>query len=69
MASVTYTVPNISCLHCVHTIESELGQLPGVRRVEADLATKKVSVAFEAPLTESKIVSLLKEINYAPAGT
>jgi copper chaperone CopZ len=55
-------------MHCIHTIESELGQLSGVRRVEADLATKKVSVAFDAPLTESEIVSRLKEINYAPAG-
>lgn len=68
MASATYTVPNISCQHCIHTIESELGKLAGVRQVQADLATKKVSVAFDAPLTEQEIVSLLKEINYAPEG-
>jgi copper chaperone len=68
MTSVTYTIPNISCKHCVHTIESELGQLVGVRRVEADLVTKEVKVAFDPPLTEDDIVSLLKEINYAPAG-
>lgn len=69
MTSVSYTVPSISCLHCIHTIQSEVGRLSGVRQVEADLATKKVSVAFDAPATEEQILSLLKEINYAPAGT
>jgi len=69
MADVTYTVPNISCVHCVHTIESELGQLSGVRRVEADLVGKKVTVSFEPPLTEVEIVALLKDINYAPAAS
>ncbi|MGA2819300.1 MAG: heavy-metal-associated domain-containing protein [Anaerolineales bacterium] len=69
MTSVTYTVPNISCLHCIHTIQSEVGGLSGVRQVEADLATKEVRVAFDAPATEDQILSLLKEINYAPAGT
>jgi copper chaperone len=69
MSSVTYSVPNISCMHCVHTIQSELGRLEGVRQVEADLSTKKVHVTFEAPVTEGQIVSLLKDINYAPAGS
>jgi copper chaperone len=69
MTSVTYSVPNISCMHCVHTIQSELGRLQGVRQVRADVSTKEVQVAFEAPATESQIISLLKEINYAPAGS
>ena len=69
MTSVTYSVPNISCMHCVHTIESELGRLEGVRQVQADVSSKSVRVAFEPPMTESQIISLLKEINYAPAGS
>ena len=31
MNSVTYTVPNMSCKHCVHTIENELSDLQGLR--------------------------------------
>jgi copper chaperone len=37
MTTVTYEVPNISCGHCVHTIEMELGDLAGVRTVNAVL--------------------------------
>ncbi len=30
MTTVTYSIPNISCGHCVHTIQSELSELSGV---------------------------------------
>ena len=44
MAERTFEVPNISCHHCVMTIERELNALEGVRNVKADLDTRKVSV-------------------------
>jgi copper chaperone CopZ len=66
MKTVTYDVPAINCIHCVHTITTELSELPGVKEVQADLATKKVSIEFEAPASEEKIEALLTEINYPP---
>jgi copper chaperone len=66
MSKIEYLVPNISCNHCVHTIKMELGELPGVSRVEAYLDTKKVSVEFQPPATEEQIESTLVEINYSP---
>ena len=68
MSSVTYEVPRISCGHCVHTIQMELSELEGVSKVEASMMDKQVKVEFEAPATEEKIVALLTEINYPPAG-
>ena len=44
MASKTFLVPNISCNHCVMTIERELGELEGVASVDADIETKNVTV-------------------------
>ena len=67
MNTVTYTIPNISCMHCVHTIKSEIGELPGVKSVDANAQTKQATITFDAPATEAKIVEVLKEINYAPA--
>jgi copper chaperone len=67
MKTVTYTVPAIHCGHCTHTIELELGELPGVRSVKADLATKNVSVSFEEPADDEKIRKLLTEIEYPAA--
>ena len=64
MKTVTYSIPNISCGHCVHTIQTEVGELAGVKSVEADVETKKVTITFDSPATEESIVSLLKSINY-----
>lgn len=66
MTTVTYTIPNISCHHCAHTIKNEVSELPGVKSVEIKVDVKQAVIAFEAPASEEKIVSLLKEINYPP---
>jgi copper chaperone CopZ len=67
MTTKTFVVPNISCGHCTHTIESELADVAGVQSVQADQATKQVTVAFDAPATWDEIVATLEEINYPPA--
>jgi copper chaperone len=68
MTTVTYTVPAISCGHCTHTIETEVGELQGVQSVKADEATKKVVITFDTPADETKIKALLSEINYPAEG-
>ena len=68
MTTVTYTVPAISCGHCVHTIENEVGELQGVQSVKAEETTKKVTITFDAPADEAKIKALLAEINYPAEG-
>lgn len=67
MAQVTYTIPGINCKHCVHTIKTEVLELDGVTSVEGDPESKKVTVSYDDPATEQKIVALLQEINYPPA--
>ena len=64
MTTLTLRVPNISCAHCVHTIKIEVGELPGVKKVEADEQTKLVTIAFEKPATRESIEALLAEIDY-----
>jgi len=64
MKTITYSVPNINCGHCVHTIQTEVGDLQGVQSVKADAVSKKVEVTFDAPASEERIKSLLAEINY-----
>jgi copper chaperone len=68
MTTVTYTVPAISCGHCTHTIETEVGEMQGVQSVKADEATKKVEITFDAPANEATIKALLAEINYPAEG-
>jgi copper chaperone CopZ len=64
MKTVTYTIPNISCPHCVHTIKTELGELPGVGTVEGNEQTKIVTVGYDDPATKEQIEALLAEIEY-----
>jgi copper chaperone len=64
MSTVKYSIPNISCGHCVHTIQSEVGELAGVKSVQADQETKTAMIVFEPPATEEAIKALLAEINY-----
>ena len=64
MTTLTLTVPNISCGHCVHTIQTEVGELAGVSRVEADQQTRIVVIDYAPPATPAAIEALLAEINY-----
>jgi len=66
MKTVTYTIPNISCNHCVHTIKTEVSELDGVKSVDANAQTRQTTIVFDQPATEEEIIALLKEINYAP---
>lgn len=67
MNTVTYTIPNISCGHCVNTIKLEVGELPGVEIVDANADTKIATITFGDPATEEGIKSLLAEVNYPVA--
>lgn len=65
---VTYSIPNIHCGHCVHTIQSELIDLPGVKSVKADQNLRNATIEFELPASEEKIKDLLKSIEYPVVG-
>jgi copper chaperone len=68
MATKTFKVPNISCGHCVMTIQREVGELEGVSSVKAEQASQMVTVEWnEPPASWDAIRSLLEEINYPPA--
>ena len=66
METKTFVVPNISCGHCTHTIETELGDLAGVTSVKAEIESKKVTVSWQDPASWGQINDLLQEINYPP---
>jgi copper chaperone len=65
---VTYSIPNIHCGHCVHTIQSELIDLPGVKSVKADQMLRNATIEFEPPANEEQIKELLASIEYPVVG-
>lgn len=68
-ASKTVEVANISCGHCVKTIEREVGEVEGVTAVSADEGSKKVTVEWDDSRTDWRAIEdLMEEINYPPTG-
>lgn len=47
MTEVRYSVPAISCEHCVNAISAEVEKVPGVVGVLVDVETKLVTVTGE----------------------
>jgi copper chaperone CopZ len=68
MESRKFSIPNISCGHCVMSIKRELSDLDGVKSVEGDPGKKEITVSWDAPATVDKIKTALKEMNYPAAG-
>lgn len=67
MEKQIFSIPNISCGHCVMTIKNELSELEGVKTVEGDPANKNIVVEWEAPATLENIKHTLEDINYPAA--
>jgi copper chaperone len=64
MNTLTVKAPNISCGHCVNTVQTEVSDLDGVVNVVADAQTKVVTITYDAPANEAQIKDLLSEIGY-----
>ncbi|MCP4626837.1 MAG: heavy-metal-associated domain-containing protein [bacterium] len=67
MAKETFTIPNISCGHCVNAIKNELSEMEGVKSVVGSPEAKSVDVEWEAPASLDKVKETLEEINYPAA--
>jgi copper chaperone len=64
--SLRYSVPAISCDHCKHAIEAEVGKLDGVASVAVDVDTKSVLVDGTAP--DDTLRAAIGEAGYEVAG-
>ena len=63
---MTYTVSGMSCAHCKAAVESEVGRVPGVDSVLADLDSKLVVVRGES-LEDEALRAAIDEAGYEAA--
>lgn len=59
----TLLVEGMSCGHCEKAVKNALGELPEVKSVEVDLATKKVVVEGEG-LVDDRLREAIDEAGY-----
>jgi hypothetical protein len=57
-------VPDISCKHCVGTIEGALKGLEGIKSVEIDLKDQTVKVVFEDEIELEAVVKVINSVGY-----
>ena len=63
---ITYTVNGMSCGHCKAAVEEEVGRVPGVDAVIADLDSKLVVVRGEG-LEDEALRAAIDEAGYEAA--
>lgn len=62
---ISLTVPDISCGHCVSTVQQAVGEVPGVESVTASAETKVVDVRFDpAQVTVDRLEAVLDDAGY-----
>jgi len=64
MEKQDFTIPNISCGHCVAAIKDELSEMDGVSAVDGNPESKVMHVEWDPPATQALIKDKLQEINY-----
>ncbi len=63
-----FTAPDISCGHCVARVQTAVGALNGVNKVEANVDSKRVDVTYDAAVTSPAAISAaLTEAGYPPS--
>jgi len=62
----TFSIPTITCKHCLMSIKRELKFVDGVEYVDGDVAAKTITVQFnnETALDQARLT--LTEAGYAP---
>lgn len=65
LEQITLTAPDISCDHCVATVQGAIGGLTGVNAVTANASTTKVDVSFDPNrVTIAQIETAMDDAGY-----
>lgn len=59
-----YTVVGMTCGHCVSAVTEEISKIDGVRDVQVDLGTGRVTVTSAAALADSDVAAAVDEAGY-----
>jgi copper chaperone CopZ len=65
MNESTYTVSGMTCGHCAASVREEIETIDGVRGVEVDVATGRVTVTSDKELSTDDVRAAVDEAGYA----
>ncbi|WP_329792052.1 heavy-metal-associated domain-containing protein [Lentzea sp. DG1S-22] len=64
MAETSYTVTGMTCGHCVSSVTEEIGRIGGVRKVDVELDSGRVTVTSDQPVAEDDVRAAVTEAGY-----
>ncbi|MCG8925502.1 heavy-metal-associated domain-containing protein [Lentzea sp. CC55] len=64
MAETSYTVTGMTCGHCASSVTEEIGRIGGVRKVDVELDSGKVTVTSDQPVAEDDVRAAVTEAGY-----
>ena len=67
METITLSIPNISCNHCIMTIKRETGFVDGAEFVSGDVESKTATFHVESDKTRESLKEALAEAGYPAA--
>jgi copper chaperone len=67
METITLSIPNISCNHCIMTIKRETGFVDGAEFVSGDMEGKTATFQVESDETRESLKAALAEAGYPAA--
>ncbi|MCY0952126.1 heavy-metal-associated domain-containing protein [Streptomyces sp. H27-S2] len=68
MSESTYTVTGMTCGHCADSVTEEITEIAGVRKVDVDVESGRVTVASDSPLSTEDVRAALTEAGYQLVG-
>jgi copper chaperone len=64
MSEFTYQVSGMHCGHCAQAVTEEIGAIRGVQGVDVDVASGRVTVQSDAPLSADDVRAAVTEAGY-----
>ena len=64
MSIIEFHVTGMTCSHCEHAVSSEVGQVPGVQKVDVSAATGQLVVTSTSPVEDLQVLAAFQEAGY-----
>ncbi|WP_020107098.1 heavy-metal-associated domain-containing protein [Nocardia sp. 348MFTsu5.1] len=64
MSVETYRVVGMTCDHCVASVTEEVGEIPGVDRVEIELSSGRMNVHVAQPVARDVVEAAVVDAGY-----
>ncbi|MGW3967654.1 heavy-metal-associated domain-containing protein [Amycolatopsis sp. NPDC005003] len=64
MIETSYTVEGMTCGHCATSVREEVSEVDGVRQVDVDVESGRVTVTSDTPLSADAVAAAVTEAGY-----